>query len=301
MKSKQRANRSLTDYNRSRRGKKLKSLLWPLLIVLFCVALLYGAFYYYADRTSVDDLLVPEVVDEASEEIIEQIEDANIGDEDGPETEAGQAEEEIISSDLPEPAEVILKVVSDGNYPLALVTKETMLKSSYTPTDLQRIPDYMYPARELWLREEALRQLEQLWQAASDEGVTLTIISAYRSYDYQKTLFQNYANSYGEEAANRFSARPGQSEHQLGTTVDFGGTAVDLKAAYADTDQGRWLAENAYKFGFAMSYPKGKEEITGYIFEPWHYRYIGLEAAAECYLAGLSLKEFLEQKPQYFD
>ena len=301
MKSKQRANRSLTDYNSSRRGKKRKSLLWPLLIMLFCAALLYGAFYFFTDRASVDDLLVHEVVDEASEEIIEQIEDADVRDEGDLETEAGQAEEEINSSDLPEPTEVTLKVVSDGNYPLALVTKVTTLKSSYAPTDLVRIPEYMYPARELWLREEALRKLEQLWQAASDEGVTLTIISAYRSYDYQKTLFQNYANSYGEEAANRFSARPGQSEHQLGTTVDFGGTTVDLKAAYADTEQGRWLAENAYKFGFAMSYPEGKEEITGYIFEPWHYRYIGLEAAAEWYLSGLSLKEFLEQKPQYFD
>ncbi len=301
MKSKQRANRSLTDYNSSRRGKKRKSLLWPLLIMLFCAALLYGAFYFFTDRASVDDLLVPEVVDEASEEIIEQIEDADVRDEGDLETEAGQAEEEINSSDLPEPTEVTLKVVSDGNYPLALVTKVTTLKSSYAPTDLVRIPEYMYPARELWLREEALRKLEQLWQAASDEGVTLTIISAYRSYDYQKTLFQNYANSYGEEAANRFSARPGQSEHQLGTTVDFGGTTVDLKAAYADTEQGRWLAENAYKFGFAMSYPEGKEEITGYIFEPWHHRYIGLEAAAEWYLSGLSLKEFLEQKPQYFD
>jgi len=301
MKSKQRAKRSQTDYNSNRRGKKRKSLLWPLFLTLFCVALLYGVFNFFADRTSVDDLLVPEVVDEASEEIIEQIEDKDVGDEDGLETEAGQTEEDIIRSDLPEPAEVMLQIVSDGNYPLALVTKETTLKNSYAPTDLQRIPDYMYPARELWLREEALRQLALLWQAASNDSVTLTIISAYRSYDYQKTLFQNYTNSYGEEAANRFSARAGQSEHQLGTTVDFGGTAVDLKAAYADTDQGRWLAENAYKFGFAMSYPEGKEEITGYIFEPWHYRYIGLEAAAEWYLAGLSLKEFLEQKPQYFD
>jgi len=301
MKSKQRAYRSQADYNSSRRGIKRKSLLWPLLIALFCAALLYGAFYFFTDRASIDDLLVPEVVDDASKEIIEQIEDADVGDKDGLETEAGQAEEEIISSDLPEPAEVMLQIVSDGNYLLALVTKATMLKSSYAPTDLVRIPEYMYPARELWLREEALRQLEKLWQAASNDGVKLTIISAYRSYDYQKTLFQNYANSYGEEAANRFSARAGQSEHQLGTTVDFGGTAVDLKAAYADTDQGRWLAENAYRFGFAMSYPEGKEEITGYIFEPWHYRYIGLEAAAEWHLSGLSLKEFLEQKSQYFD
>lgn len=285
----------------SRKKKKGKSLLRPLLIVLFCVALLYSAFYYFGSFGNRDDNAPPEIIEDVTSEGPEEVEEAEVEETENLEPPSGQDQDEQDNADLPKPGDAELKVISNGNDLLALVTKETTLKSSYAPTDLVRIPEYMYPARELWLREEALRQLEKLWQAAADDGVTLTIISAYRSYAYQQTLFQNYAGSYGEDAANRFSARPGQSEHQLGTTVDFGGTAVDLKAAYADTDQGRWLAENAYSFGFAMSYPEGKEEITGYIFEPWHYRYIGPEAAAEWYAAGLSLKEFLQQKSQVFD
>lgn len=285
----------------SRKKKKGKSLLRPLLIVLFCVALLYSAFYYFGSFGNRDDNAPPEIIEDVTSEGPEEVEEAEVEETENLEPPSGQDQDEQDNADLPKPGDAELKVISNGNDLLALVTKETTLKSSYAPADLVRIPEYMYPARELWLREEALRQLEKLWQAAADDGVTLTIISAYRSYAYQQTLFQNYAGSYGEDAANRFSARPGQSEHQLGTTVDFGGTAVDLKAAYADTDQGRWLAENAYSFGFAMSYPEGKEEITGYIFEPWHYRYIGPEAAAEWYAAGLSLKEFLQQKSQVFD
>jgi len=285
----------------SRKKKKSKSLLRPLLIVFFCVVLLYGAFYYISSTGDQDDIALPEIIEDETPEGSGELEEIEAEETEDIEPPSGQDQSVPENAVLPEPGDAELKVISDGNDLLALVTKETTLKSSYAPTDLTRIPEYMYPARELWLREEAFQQLEKLWQAAADDGVTLTIISAYRSYDYQQALFQNYANSYGEEAANRFSARPGQSEHQLGTTVDFGGTAVDLKAAYADTDQGRWLAENAYKYGFAMSYPEGKEEITGYIFEPWHYRYIGPEAAFEWYAAGLSLKEFLQQKFQAFD
>ncbi|MBM4236530.1 MAG: M15 family metallopeptidase [Firmicutes bacterium] len=301
MKNRQRTNRSLSDHNSSRRGKKHKSLLQPLLLLLFSVALFYGAYYFFSDHLDGDEDALPEVIEEAPPESPEQVEETGLEDPEDLEPAPVQEQDDPDSADLSEPVAVELQVITDGDYLLALVTKETTLKSSYAPTNLVRISDYMFPARELWLREEAYRQLEQLWQAATDDGITLTIISAYRSYDYQKTLFQNYANSYGEEAANRFSARAGQSEHQLGTTVDFGGTAVDLKAAFADTEQGRWLADNAYQFGFAMSYPEGKEKITGYIFEPWHYRYIGLEAAAAWHEAGLSLKEFLQQKPQFFE
>lgn len=192
------------------------------------------------------------------------------------------------------------QVISDGDYLLALVTKETALKSTYKPADLKPIPAYMFPARELYLREEALANLIALWQAAEADGVILHILSAYRSYDYQAGLFQSYADRHGEKEANRFSARPGQSEHQLGTAVDFGGTAVDFKADFAQTPQGRWLAGNAHRFGFAMSYPEGKEDVTGYIFEPWHYRYIRVEEAEGWKASGVTLKEYLQSKPQYY-
>jgi zinc D-Ala-D-Ala carboxypeptidase len=194
-----------------------------------------------------------------------------------------------------------LLVVSEGDYLLALVIKDTTLKGDYVPANLVPVPAYMHPSYSMQLRSEALVHLENLWQAAEGEGVTLHIRSAYRSYDTQKGLFNDYASKYGEEQANRFSARPGQSEHQLGTAVDFGGTNVDFKADYGQTPQGLWLAAHAYKYGFALSYAEGKEHITGYIYEPWHYRYIGIEAAAEWKDSGKTLKEFLEGKPQFYE
>jgi len=189
-----------------------------------------------------------------------------------------------------------LIVITDGDDLLAPVNKQTTLRPDYEPEDLQPIPLYMKPPREMKLRETALRKLIALWHAAEFDGVALTVISAYRSYDYQKELFQRWVDGHGEEEANLFSARAGQSEHQLGTTIDFGGTAFDLTAAFAETDQGLWLANNAHLFGFVMSYPEGGEDVTGYIYEPWHYRYIGVEEALNFKRSGLTLTEYLNRK-----
>ncbi len=193
------------------------------------------------------------------------------------------------------------KVIADGDYLLALVTKETTLKPGYQPADLKPVPSYMNPSYQMRLRAEALEHLEKLWTAAKEDGVTLSIRSAYRSYETQKQLFRDYASRHGEEEANRFSARPGQSEHQLGTAVDFGGTDADFTARFGQTEQGRWLAENAHKYGFVKSYPQGKEEVTGYIYEPWHFRYIGVEQARQWKQSGLTLKEYLKRQPQDFE
>lgn len=243
--------------------------------------------------------------DEAANDLEDQTVEHEEGEEQGQVSEGGE-ETVDSSSDANDVGSSFdrdsLKVIADGNYLLALVTKETTLKSDYKPADLQQVPSYMNPSYTMYLRAEALAKLEQLWAAATADGVNLLgIRSAYRSYSTQDSLFRDYASRHGEEQANRFSARPGQSEHQLGTTVDFGGTAVDFQATYADTEQGRWLSDNAHLYGFAMSYPAGKEHITGYIFEPWHFRYIGVEAALEWKQSGKTLKEFLEKKPQVFE
>ncbi len=186
--------------------------------------------------------------------------------------------------------------IEDGDDLLAPVSKERTL-GNYAPSDLRRIPDYLsMEGRVMYLRAVPLEQLELMWRAADRDNVELVVRSAYRSYNTQRTLFNNYVRDHGEEEANRFSARPGQSEHQLGTTVDFGGTDADLSAAFANTAAGRWLSANAHRFGFVMSYPDGKEQITGYIYEPWHYRYIGVESALEFNASGLTLKEYLEAK-----
>ncbi len=246
---------------------------------------------------SIDDETADDLEDQQDEEADE--EDRGQLSESGEETMGGSSSAGNGESGFDRDS---LDVIADGDYLLALVSKETTLKSDYKPSDLQRIPSYMNSSHTtIYLRAEALTKLEQLWEAAEADGVNLLRIrSAYRSYSTQDRLFSDYASRHGEAQANRFSARPGQSEHQLGTTVDFGGTSVDFQAAYADTEQGRWLADNAHLYGFVMSYPAGKEHITGYIFEPWHYRYIGVNAAMEWKQSGKTLIEFLETKPQTF-
>ena len=107
-------------------------------------------------------------------------------------------------------------------------------------------------------------------EAARIDGIELVYSSTYRSYEYQKTVYDRHVRTYGREQADRESARPGMSQHQLGTTIDFG----SITDAFGDTAAGKWLVSNARRFGFSLSYPEGGEELTGYRHEIWHYRYL---------------------------
>jgi len=292
------------------------------LVIFFGAALLYlwpeipvrmQALIDFADPEPVEETVDPAAEEHSDdkaaepEEIDDPFEEQEEAGEPEEEPEIKEEEEALEEEAVATPEEDAarpdqdLKVISDGDYLLALVTKETTLKAGYQPADLKAVPSYMNPSYQMYLRAEALEQLEKLWNAAKEDGVTLSIRSAYRSYETQKQLFKDYASRHGEEEASRFSARPGQSEHQLGTAVDFGGTEADFTARFGETEQGRWLADNAYKYGFAMSYPQGKEHITGYIYEPWHYRYIGVNHARQWKESGLTLKEYLEEQPQEFE
>lgn len=160
----------------------------------------------------------------------------------------------------------------------------------YAPNDLVEIS--LFPGN--YLRIEAAAALDRMMSAARNDGVTLRVLSAYRSYTTQMRLFENYARIYGREEANTFSALPGHSEHQLGTTIDFGNNdQTDLRSSFENTQQSRWLSENARHYGFVLSYPKDKEEETGYIYEPWHYRYIGVEHAYALHATDITLTVYL--------
>ncbi len=124
------------------------------------------------------------------------------------------------------------------------------------------------------LTEEFNNAFFKMQNDAKKEGIYLNIISGYRSYDKQEKLYQNYVNKDGKNLADTYSARAGHSEHQSGLAADFN----SLNTNFAYTDEAKWLANNCYKYGFILRYPNGKENITGYIFEPWHFRYIGKEA-----------------------
>ncbi len=292
------------SYTMERRRKK--SRLFYFILVLIMLVLSGALIYVFFIKDSLSDRTIEDNSDltiQAEEETLPELEETDT-EVDMPADPAGVTE--MVPGDLDQedhPLDDVdpgawdqeLIVIEDGNDLLAPVNKKTTLRSDYEPEDLEAIPEYMNPERSMRLRAPALKMLIALWHAAEFDGINLKVVSAYRSYDYQRDLFQRYSDSYGPEEANRFSARPGQSEHQLGTTVDFGGTAQDLTAGFADTDQGRWLAEYAHYFGFVMSYPEGSEDITGYIYEPWHFRYIGVEAAMHFKRSGLTLTEYLNQ------
>ncbi len=157
-----------------------------------------------------------------------------------------------------------------------LVDKEHPLPVDYAPTDLVSLDGLSVPVRRsgLSVRALVLPALSSLVQAARREGLNLVVSSAFRSYETQRALFASYARRDGEARANTYSARAGHSQHQLGTTLDFG----DVTNAFAETPEGQWLKANAWRFGFSLSYPRGHEARTGYQWESWHWRYIGFEA-----------------------
>ena len=147
------------------------------------------------------------------------------------------------------------------------------------------------------MRAEAAEYFHKMVDSAKEEGYTLKMTTAYRSYGFQQILWNNYVAREGEEEASRFSARPGQSEHQTGLAVDVTSPAVDGKLTneFGETPEGLWLAGNAHRFGFILRYPKEKEHITGYLYEPWHFRYVGEKVATEIYEKGLTLEEYISR------
>ncbi len=179
---------------------------------------------------------------------------------------------------------------------LARADKERSLPEDYEPEDLVPLTEYPFALnrRDLRLRKPAAEAAREMDAAARADGVVLVFSSAYRSYAYQAQVYARNVRELGQAEADRVSARPGRSQHQLGTVVDFGA----IENSFAETKAGLWMAANAGRFGFSLSYPRGAEAVTGYSWESWHFRYIGKEAAAlEAEFFGLQhwLLVFLER------
>lgn len=188
-----------------------------------------------------------------------------------------------------------LLTTQKGNDLLVLVNKKIGLPADFVPENLVSLDGLVKTFKPEELRAEALDALEKLVTAANSDGVHLAVVSAYRSYQYQQMIFNGWVASAGLGAAENFSARPGHSQHQLGTAVDFSSTrGVSLSGDFAKSPEGVWLSQNAYKYGYILSYPSGAEAITGYSFEPWHYRYIGVDNAGKMVASGLILETFLQ-------
>ena len=161
----------------------------------------------------------------------------------------------------------------------------------YAAPDLVRSPVPYVNAPTL--RQEAADQIVAMFAAYTAEtGNQMQAQSAYRSYGVQVNVYQGWVNSLGQEGADLTSARPGHSEHQTGLAMDISAVPAScaLDQCFADTDQGKWLAANAYKWGFILRYPNGMTDITGYEFEPWHYRYVGVALATEMHDTGIQME-----------
>ncbi|RUS46158.1 D-alanyl-D-alanine carboxypeptidase family protein [Cohnella sp. AR92] len=197
-----------------------------------------------------------------------------------------------------------LAVITNSDSLLVLVNKKRNLSSSYIPEDLV-VPDVEFsfsgdsPKKKL--RKAAADALEELFNAAKDDGVTLKAVSGYRSYATQKSIFDRNAELKGAEVANRTSAHPGQSEHQTGLAMDVSSASAnfELETTFGDTKEGKWLAKHAYEYGFIIRYPKDMQDITGYTYEPWHVRYVGKDVAKAVLDSGSkTLEEFMESYDQ---
>ena len=170
-------------------------------------------------------------------------------------------------------------IVTDYGYTL-IANKTYSLPASYAPGDLTA---------------ECTAAFKTMQAAAAKSGIDLYIVSGYRSYATQQSVYNRYVSRDGRAEADTYSARPGHSEHQSGLAMDLN----SLYASFAYTAEGKWLAANAYKYGFIIRYPKSKQSVTGYIYEPWHVRYLGKELAADVYKSGLCLEEYFGITSKY--
>jgi D-alanyl-D-alanine carboxypeptidase len=177
---------------------------------------------------------------------------------------------------------------ADGT--LFLVNRSHMVSSEYVPevrkTDVYGMSQSM--------REDAATALEEMFAAAAEDGVKLSTVSGYRSYTKQNAIHARKVKTSGQEQADRLSAPPGASEHQLGLAMDVAQRgSSQLSSGFAGTKAGQWVDANAYRFGFIVRYQQDTEAITGYAYEPWHVRYVGKEYAKEIFESGEPLETYV--------
>lgn len=173
-----------------------------------------------------------------------------------------------------------------------LVNKNHSISADYVPGDLVTVD--LPSTRDTQLRRAAAEGLTKLFNAASNAGLELFCCSGYRSYETQAGLYSGNVDAYGVDGAELISARPGMSEHQLGLAMDVTSASVgfDLSESFGSTSEGQFINNNAHKYGFIVRYPQGKTDITGYAYEPWHLRYVGVDVATDIYNSGKTMEEY---------
>lgn len=192
----------------------------------------------------------------------------------------------------------VVKKQDDGDI-LVLVNKYYGVSDDYYPRYMVKVPSKYGTYTNIKLKEIAYNAYKKMYAAAKDQGLNFKICSAYRSKATQRSLFNNYRKTRGLKVAYMLSAYPGRSEHHTGLAVDLltGRNGWAMDESFANTKEGKWLVKHCAEYGFILRYPKGKSNITGYVYEPWHFRYVGKKAAKEIMSQGITLEEYLKKLP----
>lgn len=236
-------------------------------------------------QTEADEVSTTGMYDEATQAVLSELldEEGTVEPEKGLEKPANP---DAYPEDIENPYDV-----------LAVVNKAHALPGDYEPEDLT-IPDIPFPFEgddpKKQLRKVAADAIEEMFSATEAEGLELYGQSGYRSYDRQEAIFASNTDLHGEEHANTYSAKAGESEHQTGLVMDVTSREVgfDLTTDFGDTEEGKWLADHAHEYGFIIRYPEDKVDITKYQYEPWHLRYVGKKAATDIYENNETLEEY---------
>lgn len=260
--------------NRKEESSALKALVGVLIFLVFA-----GFYFYLAPYVS-------DGVGDGSRQTKEQSGNAGNIETAGAEVSPSVPMEQTQSSAVDKSSEYLM-----------LINKTHGLDRNYEPDDLRKVRSTAKDREAEYqkLRKAAAKAFDNLVAGAKEAGHTIRLTTGYRPYSYQKTLYKQYIDMDGKDKAEQYSAKPGYSEHQTGLSADVSSPSVDyqLVRKYGRTKAGKWLAENGHHYGFIIRYPKGKESVTGYEYEPWHIRYVGKEAAAEIYERQLTLEEYL--------
>lgn len=269
----------------SKQKKKSPFVVIASISCVLLIAILGSIYYKYnAAQSSTND---EEPVDSQIVEKSKPIEPALASNEEAP---SNSSEQKAESTEQPETKDVeLVNGYIEGQQPATEPTYVNGVlivnKKNPLPADYDKGED-----------PTAKAAFDKMAAAAKAEGIELVAFSGYRSYEYQTSLYERYVAKDSKDSADRYSARPGYSEHQSGLAFDIGEKGREdlwLTSAFGETKAGQWLVNNAHKYGFILRYPKGKEEITGFMYESWHFRYLEGDLATKVYEAGVTLEEYL--------
>lgn len=258
-------------------------------LVILIVVALFSLVLEYINKGRSNDIASeqtkqPNIIEQPLQQSTEQSIITNSTSDTNSDAQAQPTESKQIPAKSTWPVNISQQVASSST---VVVNKKHKLPDTYIPSPLVSIGGVQ-------LRQDAKSAMDDLLAAASVAGYSLKILSGYRSYSYQANLYNSYVARDGKIAADTYSARPGFSEHQLGLAGDVGNSngSCDLETCFGDSAAGKWIASNAQNYGFIVRYPRGKELETGYQYEPWHLRYLGIDIAKSVYSSGETLDQY---------